>query len=176
MKKHCSILVVALGIFFFSLSSTSAAVREYNLVISQDEVSIDGKTTAGMKINGKIPGPTLYFENGDLARIHVRNEMTVPTSMHWHGLLVPPTMDGVPFVTQVPIQPGTTFTYEFPIRQTGTYWYHSHSGLQEQQGIYGSIVIPDQQHETARDYVVLLSDWTTESPGEVMRTLKRGSH
>ncbi len=176
MKKHCSVIIVALGIFFFSLSSTSAAVREYNLVISQDEVSIQGKTTSGMKINGKIPGPTLYFENGDLARIHVKNEMTVPTSMHWHGLLVPPTMDGVPFVTQIPIQPGTTFTYEFPIRQTGTYWYHSHSGLQEQQGIYGSIVIPDQQHETERDYVVLLSDWTTESPAKVMRTLKRGSH
>ncbi len=145
MKKLGCTLVVALGMLFFSLSSTSAAVREYNLVITQDEVSIQDKTASGMIINGKIPGPTLYFENGDLARIHVRNEMNVPTSMHWHGLLVPPTMDGVPFVTQVAIQPGTTFTYEFPIRQTGTYWYHSHSGLQEQQGLYGSIVIPDSK-------------------------------
>jgi FtsP/CotA-like multicopper oxidase with cupredoxin domain len=174
--KYCSTLAFALGIFFFCLSSSFAAVREYSLVISQDDVSIHGKTAYGMKINGRIPGPTLYFENGDLARIHVKNEMKAATSMHWHGLLVPPTMDGVPFVTQVPIQPGTTFTYEFPIRQTGTYWYHSHSGLQEQQGLYGSIVIPDKQHRTARDYVILLSDWTTESPGEVMRTLKRGSH
>ena len=70
---------------FCSLSSTSAAVREYNLVISQDEVSLKGKTTSGMKINGKIPGPTLYFEHGDLARIHLKNEMNVPTSMHWHA-------------------------------------------------------------------------------------------
>ena len=78
-----------------------------------------------------------------LARISVSNEMDVATSMHWHGLLVPPTMDGVPYVTQVPIEPGATFVYEFPIRQTGTYWYHSHSQLQEQSGTYGSIVIED---------------------------------
>jgi FtsP/CotA-like multicopper oxidase with cupredoxin domain len=176
MNKLCCTLVVALGILFFSLSASSAAVREYSLVISQDEVSINGKTAAGMKINGKIPGPTLYFENGDLARVHVKNEMIVPTSIHWHGLLVPPTMDGVPYITQVPIRPGTTFIYEFPIRQTGTYWYHSHSELQEQSGLYGSIVIADNKHQTDRDHVLLLSDWTTESPGSVLRTLKRGSH
>jgi CopA family copper-resistance protein len=165
-------------IFLILLCSSTAygAVREYHLIIDQQEVQVGGKRASGMTINGAIPGPTLYFEEGDLARIYVENRMDVSTSVHWHGLLVPPTMDGVPFVTQVPIQPGTTFTYEFPIRHTGTYWYHSHSGLQEQQGLYGSIVIADNKHRTDRDYVLLLSDWTTEAPGSVLRTLKRGSH
>jgi FtsP/CotA-like multicopper oxidase with cupredoxin domain len=97
-----------------------AAVDEYNLTISQQEVTICGKKADGMTINGNIMGPALYFNEGNLARINVKNEMGVPTSIHWHGLLIPPSMDGVPFITQVPIEPGTTFTYEFPIRQTGT--------------------------------------------------------
>jgi len=157
-------------------SNAYAAVQEYHLVIDQQEVQVGDKRGSGMTINGSIPGPTLYFEEGDLARIHVENRMNVSTSVHWHGLLVPPTMDGVPYITQVPIRPGTTFIYEFPIRQTGTYWYHSHSELQEQSGLYGSIVIADKTHQTDRDHVLLLSDWTTESPSSVLRTLKRGSH
>jgi len=172
--------IIIITVFFltllFSIPFGFAAVDEYNLTISQQEVTIRGKKADGMTINGNIPGPTLYFKEGNLARIHVKNEMDVPTSIHWHGLLIPPSMDGVPFITQVPIEPGTTFTYEFPIRQTGTYWYHSHSGLQEQSGLYGSIVIEDGKHKTDRDHVLLLSDWTTEAPSAVMRTLKRGSH
>jgi FtsP/CotA-like multicopper oxidase with cupredoxin domain len=165
-----------LMILLVSIPSAMSAVREYHLTIAQQKVIIRDKSGKGMTINGNIPGPTLYFQEGDLARIHVKNEMNVATSLHWHGLLVPPTMDGVPFVAQVPIEPGTTLTYEFPIRQTGTYWYHSHSGLQEQSGLYGSIVIEDGKYQTERDYVLLLSDWTTESPDSVLRTLKRGSH
>lgn len=172
--------IVVLTVFFLMLPvfvpTALAAVDEYRLTISQQEVTIHVQKADGMTINGNIPGPTLYFKEGNMARIHVKNEMDVPTSIHWHGLLVPPSMDGVPFVTQVPIEPGTTFTYEFPIRQTGTYWYHSHSSLQEQSGLYGSIVIEDGKHHTDRDYVLLLSDWTTEAPASVMRTLKRGSH
>ena len=175
MKNQISLLVlICTGLLFLS-TPVIGAVREYNLTIKQQQITILGKTANGMTINDSIPGPTLRFTEGDTARIYVKNEMSVPTSIHWHGLLVPSTMDGVPFVTQVPIKPGTTFTYEFPIRQTGTYWYHSHTDLQEQRGLYGSIVIDDRKHKTDRDYVVLLSDWTTESPNEVIRTLKRGS-
>jgi CopA family copper-resistance protein len=103
--------------------------------------------------------------------------MTQETSIHWHGLLVPPDMDGVPYVSFPPIEAGTVFTYEFPIRQSGTYWYHSHTGTQEQSGVYGSIVIEPTSGEfnTDRDYVILLSDWTDENPRKVNRTLRRGS-
>ena len=151
----------------------------HKLTIAQEKISIAGTTAEGMTINGGIPGPTLRFQEGDTARIHVHNRMMVPTSIHWHGILVPPDMDGVPYISFPPIQPGSTFTYEFPIRQSGTYWYHSHSNLQEQSGVYGSIVIePRLQHLNQNvdgDHVILLSDWTTEDPHGVLRSLKRGS-
>jgi CopA family copper-resistance protein len=156
-----------------------AEVVTYGLTIAQEKVTIADATTEGMTINGRIPGPTLRFKEGDTARILVHNRMAEPTSIHWHGILVPPNMDGVPYVSFPPIQPGSSFTYEFPIRQSGTYWYHSHSSLQEQSGVYGAIVIdPRHQHpngEVAAEHVVLFSDWTTEDPHKVLRTLKRGS-
>lgn len=154
-----------------------AATIEYDLEIGWQEITINNRTAEGMTINGGIPGPTLYFTEGDLARIRVHNNMDVSTSIHWHGLLVPPAMDGVPTITQPAIKPGATFTYEIPIRQSGTYWYHSHSGLQEQRGLYGSIVIAPRQEQIRVDHdrVVLFSDWTTDSPAYVLKTLKRGS-
>ena len=154
-----------------------AATVEYELTITQQEIDIAGTSVRGMAVNGSIPGPTLYFKEGDIARIHVQNKMNVETSIHWHGILVPPDMDGVPYISFPPIKPGTTFTYEFPIRQNGTYWYHSHTSLQEQSGVYGSIVIYPRQDPTMSndDYVILLSDWTNEDPHTVNRTLKRGS-
>jgi len=151
----------------------------YELTISQETVTIAEATAEGMTINGTIPGPTLRFQEGDTARILVHNRMTVPSSIHWHGILVPPNMDGVPYISFPPIQPDSTFTYEFPIRQSGTYWYHSHSNLQEQRGVYGAIVIePAHQHlyrNVDGDHVILFSDWTTEEPHKVLRSLKRGS-
>ena len=149
----------------------------YELTIDQEKVTIAGKTAEGMTINGSIPGPTLRFKEGDTARILVHNRMPVATSIHWHGLLVPPNMDGVPYISFPPIQPDSTFTYEFPIRQSGTYWYHSHSNLQEQSGVYGSIVIESEHgnRHADSDHVILLSDWTTEDPHSVLRSLKRGS-
>ena len=161
---------------FFHFPARAATV-EYDLIIGHQEVNFTGKPVQGMVINGGIPGPTLRFKEGDFARIHVHNRMSVDTSIHWHGVLVPPGMDGVPYVSFPPIEAGATFTYEFPICQSGTYWYHSHSELQEQSGVYGSIVIEPRQVRlhTHRDYVVLLSDWTEENPHEVLRTLKRGS-
>jgi FtsP/CotA-like multicopper oxidase with cupredoxin domain len=171
-------ILVGSFIFLFSLSNiASAAIKEYNLIINYNEVNFTGRAVKAMTINDSIPGPTLRFKKGDTARIHVRNEMDVETSIHWHGILLPNFQDGVPYVTTPPIMPGTTFTYEFPIKHSGTYWYHSHTGLQEQRGIYGSIVIePEEQSEkTDIDHVVVLSDWTDENPDEVLRTLKSGS-
>lgn len=155
----------------------SAAVRDYHLTIAKQQVNITGTPVQAMTINGGIPGPTLRFVEGDTARIQVQNKMDVDTSIHWHGILLPPGMDGVPEISFPPIAPGATFTYEFPIRQSGTYWYHSHSRLQEQRGVYGSIVIEPRGHGHAspRDLVVVLSDWTDDDPASVMRALKRGS-
>ena len=116
-------------------------VVEADLTIATGEVNFTGKTIEAITVSGGIPGPTLEFTEGDVARIHVRNELDVAASVHWHGLLVPPDEDGVPFVSFPGIPPRSVFTYEFPIRQAGTYWYHSHSGFQEQRGVYGSIVI-----------------------------------
>jgi FtsP/CotA-like multicopper oxidase with cupredoxin domain len=127
-------------VFLFAPIQAQAAIVEYELTIAQQEVNFTRKHTKGMTINGDIPGPILRFKEGDTARIHVHNKMNVETSVHWHGLLVPPDMDGVPNISFPPIAVGTTFTYEFPIRQSGTYWYHSHTNLQEQRGVYGAIV------------------------------------
>ncbi|UCD91137.1 MAG: multicopper oxidase domain-containing protein [Desulfobacterales bacterium] len=164
-------------VIFFAHLQVLAAIVEYDLTIAQQEVNVTGKNAEAMTINGRIPGPTLRFKEGDTARIRVHNKMSVETSVHWHGILVPPDMDGVPYISFPPIAPASTFTYEFPIRQSGTYWYHSHTSLQEQSGIYGPIVIePNHKKLQAdRDYVILLSDWTDENPHEVLRTLKRGS-
>jgi hypothetical protein len=155
-----------------------AATIDYDLTIARQQLNITGEPAWAMTINGALPGPTLRFSEGDLARIRVHNAMPEETSIHWHGILVPPDMDGVPLLSFPPIAPGSTFTYEFPLRQSGTYWYHSHSGMQEQSGIYGAIVIPPrepEEYQVDREEVILFSDWTNEDPHEVMRTLKRGS-
>ncbi len=177
MLKRITHASIYLLFYILTVTSLHAEVVEYDITISQQDVNITGISVAAMTINGTIPGPTLQFKEGDTARIHVRNKMAVETSIHWHGLLVPPGMDGVPFISFPPIAPDTTFTYEFPIRQNGTYWYHSHTSLQEQSGVYGSIVIEPKQNklQVDQDYVVLFSDWTDENPYAVNRTLKRGS-
>ncbi|MBA3004802.1 MAG: copper oxidase, partial [Desulfurivibrio sp.] len=165
------------GFLLLAQTQVHAATVEYDLSISHQELNITGNPAWSMTVNGGIPGPTLRFKEGDFARIRVKNTMNVDTSIHWHGLLVPPGMDGVPNISFPPISPGSTFTYEFPIRQSGTYWYHSHTSLQEQRGVYGSIVIEPSQpgKKPDQDHVVLLSDWTDQDPHEVNRTLKRGS-
>ena len=165
---------------FLICSPVYSETVEYDLVIQNNILNFSGKDVVAMSVNGGVPGPTLWFKEGDTARINVTNKMDVSTSVHWHGLLLPNWEDGVPYLTTPPIMPGTTFTYEFPIRQSGTYWYHSHTGLQEQLGIYGSIVIHPKEERTDIDVpkdelVLVLSDWTDENPHEVLRTLKRGS-
>ncbi len=178
-RLRALVIVVLAGLSIAVAAPPAAAeVVEYDLTIDRQTVTVDGLTAPGMTVDGGIPAPTLTFTEGDTARIHVHNEMDVDTSLHWHGLLVPPGMDGVPYLSFPPIAPRSTFTYEFPIRQSGTYWYHSHTHLQEQMGMYGGIVIHPRGADPVaadRDEVVVLSDWTTENPEAVLRTLRRGS-
>ncbi|OSZ77144.1 hypothetical protein CAP36_12070 [Chitinophagaceae bacterium IBVUCB2] len=131
-----------------------------------------GKLKPAIAINGTIPAPTLYFAEGDTAIIYVHNLMKVETSIHWHGLLLPNVEDGVPYLTTPPIKPGTTYTFSFPIIQNGTYWYHSHTGLQEQVGLYGAIVIYPKNAMAQKEKVILFSDWTNENMSTVVRSLK----
>ncbi|GER60089.1 hypothetical protein ULMA_21970 [Patiriisocius marinus] len=152
-------------------------IREHTITLREATVNKAGKDVMGMTVNGTIPGPTLEFTEGEYAIIYVKNEMSVETSVHWHGLLLPNFYDGVPYLNTPPIEPGHTQKYEFPIKQSGTYWYHSHTMLQEQSGVYGSIVI--QPKEKVLDYdkelVLVFSDWTNEKPMNVLRNLKRGN-
>ena len=152
-------------------------VHEYNLVIDKETVNFTGKDVEAMTVNGQIPGPTLKFNEGEYAKIHVTNKMDVETSVHWHGLLLPNFYDGVPYLSTPPIMPGETFTYEFAIKQAGTYWYHSHTGLQEQKGVYGSIQInpKEKRLDYDKDLVLVLSDWMDENPRQQLRNLKRGN-
>ena len=153
-------------------------VHEYNLTIDQETVNKAGKDVMGMTVNGQIPGPTLEFTEGEYAVIYVHNNMDVETSIHWHGMLLPNFYDGVPYLSTPPIEPGETFKYEFAIKQNGTYWYHSHTMLQEQSGVFGSLVIQPEDEpvqEYDKEIVLMLSDWTNEKPKDVQRFLKRGT-
>ncbi|WP_330441473.1 multicopper oxidase domain-containing protein [Flavobacterium sp. C4GT6] len=152
-------------------------VHEYTITLKEEMVNKAGKQVKGMTVNGTIPGPTLEFTEGEYAVIYVKNEMSVETSVHWHGIILPNFYDGVPYLTTPPIRPGTTFKYEFAIRQSGTYWYHSHTMLQEQSGVFGSILIKPKEKnlDYDKDLVLMLSDWTNEKPVNVLRNLKRGN-
>lgn len=151
----------------------------FHLTLGGADVNITGKTRPATTINGGIPGPTLRWREGDTVTLKVTNLLPETSSIHWHGLLLPFEMDGVPGLSFDGIAPGETFTYQFPVIQNGTYWYHSHSGFQEQTGLYGSIIIdpatPDP-FPVDRDEVVLLSDWSDEDPQHLYATLKKLSH
>lgn len=167
-------LIVAAALALFA-PALPAAAGTYDLTIAPLAVNFSGETREAMAINGQIPGPTLRFKEGEDVVINVTNRMKHDTSVHWHGILLPPEMDGVPGISYPGIKLGETFTYRFTTKQSGTYWYHSHSGLQEQSGIYGALVIDPVKKEPYRfdrDYVVMLSDWTDENPESVLRKLK----
>jgi len=150
--------------------------NDIDLIIRRQSLRIGEREASAITINGSIPGPLLRFREGENVIIRVRNMLDEDTSIHWHGLLVPADMDGVPGVSFAGIQPGETFTYAFQVRQSGTYWYHSHSGLQEQWGHFGPLIIdpvsPDP-FKYDREYVVLLSDWTFENPYTILAKLKK---
>ena len=148
---------------------------EYDLAISRLGVEFSGDSADGRSINGMIPGPLLRLREGEEAILRVRNDLDEDTSLHWHGVLVPFDMDGTPGFSYDGIKPGETFTYRFRVRQGGTYWYHSHSGGQEQQGVYAPIIIDPAGEDPVqfdREHVIVLSDWTDEDPMEVLRNLK----
>ena len=133
-------LVMILMLFATTAIFAQKVVR-YDLYVRDTVVNFTGKTKRAIAVNGEIPMPTLTFTEGDIAEIYVHNELKESTSLHWHGLMLPNKEDGVPYVTQMPIEPNTTHKYSFPIIQHGTHWYHSHSGLQEQIGMYGSMIL-----------------------------------
>ncbi len=151
---------------------------EFDLTIAETPVNFTGTPRMATTINGSIPAPTLRWREGDTVILRVTNRLREPTSIHWHGILLPYQMDGVPGISFPGIAPGETFVYRFEVRQTGTYWYHSHSGFQEQTGMYGAIIIDSRQGaaiQADRDYVVQLSDWTDEDPMRVFAKLKKQS-
>ncbi len=148
---------------------------EVALAIRRESLDIDGQAARPFTINGESPGPMIRLKEGQDAVLKVTNLLDEPTSIHWHGLILPPDQDGVPGVSFAGIAPGETFTYRFPVRQNGTYWYHSHSGLQEQLGHAGPLIIDAAEREPFRfdrEHVLLLTDWTFEDPMTVFRNLK----
>lgn len=186
--------------FYRSINANSRA-QVYHLTIEYQTVNITGRNKKAMLVTmtpppGKkyftrmpyrlwpkspctncVAGPVLYFKEGQRAIIYVTNKMDVETSVHWHGILLPNFQDGVPNLTTPPIQPGKMHKYEFTLKQSGTYWYHSHTSLQEQRGVHGAIVVEPKrkQYWPHHDLVLVLSDWTDENPHEILRALKRGN-
>ncbi|WWW13055.1 copper resistance system multicopper oxidase (plasmid) [Arcobacter cryaerophilus gv. pseudocryaerophilus] len=147
----------------------------FNLSIEKIAVNVTGNPSIAKTVNGMLSGPTLRWKEGDTVTINVTNNLNEDTSIHWHGIILPPAMDGVPGISFDGIKPGETFTYTFPIVQSGTYWYHSHSGFQEQEGVFGAIIIEPKikdPYEYDREYVISLSDWSDEKPSSVYRKLK----
>lgn len=144
----------------------------YDLYVKDTTVNYTGKKRHAIAINGQIPGPTIELTEGDTAVIKVHNLMHVTTSIHWHGILIPNQYDGVPGLTTFPIQPGKTLKVVFPVIQSGTYWYHSHTMTQEQIGLTGSIVIHKRKEPKMKEEVLVLNDWTNLKPSEVLRLLK----
>ena len=147
----------------------------YDLYIADTTVTYSGKQKRAIAVNGQIPMPTLTFTEGDTAEIYVHNNLNEETTLHWHGLFLPNQMDGVPFLTQLPIQPHATYLYKFPIVQHGTHWYHSHSQLQEQIGMYGSFIMNKRAEWDIPTIPVVLSEWTDMKPEEVHRSLKNAT-
>ncbi len=158
--------------------TTELSGTEFHLTIEKTAVNISGESAVATTVNGMLGGPVLRWREGDEVTIHVTNKLDESSSIHWHGIILPPEMDGVPGISFDGISPGETFTYRFRVAQSGTFWYHSHSGFQEQTGVYGAIVIEPREadpYSCDRDYVVLLSDWSDEEPRRIYRKLKLSS-
>ncbi|EIA09472.1 multicopper oxidase domain-containing protein [Flavobacterium frigoris] len=178
MKIKSSLLLLLIA-----FAANAQKVVRYDLYVKDTVVNFSGKEKRAIAVNGQIPMPTLTFTEGDIAEIYVHNELEEGTSLHWHGLFLPNKEDGVPFLTQMPIAPHTTHKYTFPIVQSGTHWYHSHSGLQEQIGMYGALILKKKDSDpTFRKGIddlpaipVVLSEWTDYKPENVHRMLHNAS-
>jgi CopA family copper-resistance protein len=180
--------VVAAGVpFRVSAASQGNAVAptetlsgvEFDLRMGETPINLTGHPGVALTVNGSLPAPTLRWREGDGVTIRVENTLDEDTSIHWHGVVLPANMDGVPGLSFHGIRPGETFVYRFRVRQSGTYWYHSHSGFQEQRGLYGPLIIDPIEPEPYafdREHVVMLTDWTDERPERVFAKLKKQSH
>lgn len=153
--------------------------NNFNLSIGYQSVNFTGQERLATAINNSVPAPVLRWKEGERVTLNVTNNLPEDSSIHWHGLILPPEMDGVPGISFPGIKPGETFEYSFDVQQSGTYWYHSHSGFQEQTGLYGAIVIDPKDPDPVqydRDHVVVLSDWSDENPNDIYKKLKKLSH
>ena len=158
---------------------TALSGTTFDLHVARTPFAVDGHQGSAITVNGQVPAPLLRWREGDDLTLRVTNHMNEDTSIHWHGILLPYEMDGVPGVTFPGIKPGETFTYKFPVKQAGTYWYHSHSGLQEQAGHFGPLIIEPKGADPVavdREYVVVLSDWTFKDPDTLYAKLKKHGH
>ncbi|MGO1521847.1 MAG: multicopper oxidase domain-containing protein, partial [Sphingobacterium sp.] len=177
MKINTMFAVLVVLLLVPVASAVAQEVVRYDLYLTDTVVNFAGKEKRAIAANGQIPMPTLEFTEGDTAEIVVHNQLRESTAVHWHGLFLPNKEDGIPHLTQMPIAPGTSFTYRFPIIQTGTHWYHSHAGLQEQIGMYGSFIMHKRaDDETFRKGIddlpavpIILSEWTNLKPERVNR-------
>lgn len=183
MKINIKKILHILTLFLITVNSVAQKTVRYDLHIRDTIVTFSGKEKRAIAVNGQIPMPTLTFTEGDLAEIHVYNHLKEGTSLHWHGLYLPNPEDGVPYLTQMPIAPEAEHVYRFPIVQSGTHWYHSHSGMQEQIGMYGSLILKkradDPTFRTGIDDIpqipIILSEWTDYNPKNVHRMLHNAS-
>ncbi len=172
MKKYLYMIVLGILINFQAISKTQTV----DLEIAYKTVNFAGKEKQAITANQQVPAPTLHFKEGEHVVINVHNQLDEETSVHWHGILVPWQMDGVLGVSQQGIPPGGTFRYEFTLEQSGTYWYHAHAGLQEQQGLYGAFIIDPlepEPYEYTKDHVIVLSDWSNTYPDQILDNLKK---
>jgi CopA family copper-resistance protein len=161
-----------------AVSGAVLSGTDFELTIDALPVNYTGRSRIATAVNGQLPAPVLRWREGDTVTLRVTNRLPVRSSIHWHGILLPAAMDGVPGLSFPGIAPGETYVYRFPVQQSGTYWYHAHSGFQEQTGLYGPIVIEPRaaaRQRADRDYTVLLSDWSDSDPEHLYATLKRQS-
>lgn len=176
-------LLATIIVLLISDSVFAQKLVHYDLFVKDSLVNYSGKTKRAIAVNGQIPMPTLFFTEGDTAEIVVHNQLKEATSLHWHGVFLPNKEDGIPYLTQMPIEPGTSYTYRFPIIQNGTHWYHSHSGLQEQIGMYGAFIMQKRSGDkTFRKGIddlptvpIVISEWTNLKPENVQRMLHNAS-
>lgn len=169
-------LVMLLAFLTVLPAMAEAKLVEYEFDINYKTVNFSGEDVQAMSVGSSIPAPTIEATVGDTLRVTFHNKMDVESSIHWHGVLLPNDQDGLPYLTTSPIRAGQSFTYEYPITHHGTYWYHSHTQLQEQRGVYGSLVFhpkDGEKYKADREYVAVLSDWTNENPMQVLRNLKK---
>lgn len=171
MAKPAADMPVVSGDKTVKFESPPPKTVRYDLYVKDTTVNYSGKAKRAIAINGSLPAPTLYFTEGDTAEIYVHNTLNEETIIHWHGVILPNQYDGVPFLTTQPIQPGKTHLFKFPVVQHGTHFYHSHSGLQEQSGMYGALIFYKRNERPAKEYTMVLSDWTDMNPKEVNRSL-----